>query len=49
MSKVFEVPFFADPVYQVEAESEEDAIRIAENFFYEYLPHVEAHEVEGEE
>ena len=50
MSKIFEVSFFADPVYQVEAENEEEAIQKAVNFFYEYLPHVEVHEIEeGEE
>lgn len=50
MSKIFEVSFFAAPVYQVEAENEEEAIRKAENFFYEYLPNVEVHEIEeGEE
>lgn len=50
MSKIFEVSFFADLVYQVEAENEEEAIQEAENFFYEYLPNVEVHEIkEGEE
>lgn len=48
MSKVFEVSFFADPVYQVEADNEKEAVEKAENFFYEYLPHIEVHEVEGE-
>ena len=30
MSKFFEVSFFADPVYQVEAENEEEAFEKAE-------------------
>ena len=50
MSKFFEVSFFADSVYQAEAENEEEAIQEAENLFYEYFPYVEVHEIkEGEE
>ena len=41
--KKFNIEFFADPMYTVEAETEEEAIELATEMYYEYIPDVKVY------
>ena len=43
--KKFEVSFEVKADYVVEAETEEEAVEIASNWFYDYLPDIDVKEV----